>query len=163
MTSQAPDTVPEPGDRDQSGAGHRARRQDGEIVTIERVNPPALARPSGFSHAVVATGSRIVFLAGQTATGPDGRIEGGTVVAQFERALGNLLLVLREAGGAPEHLASLTIYAVDLADYRAHGPQIGAVWRRLAGPDYPALAGIGVSRLWDADALVEIQGHAVIP
>ena len=132
-------------------------------MSIERVNPPGLARPSGFSHAVVAAGSRIVFLAGQTANGPDGAIVGTTVVAQFERALGNLLLALREAGGAPEHLASLTIYAVDLADYRAHGREIGEVWRRLAGPDYPAMAGIGVSRLWDPEALVEVQGHAVIP
>jgi enamine deaminase RidA (YjgF/YER057c/UK114 family) len=132
-------------------------------VTIERVNPSALARPSGFSHAVVATGSRIVFLAGQTANGPDGKITGTTVTEQFERALGNLLLALREAGGGPEHLASLTIYAVDLADYRAHAREIGEVWRRLAGPEYPAMAGIGVSRLWDAAALVEVQGHAVIP
>ena len=130
---------------------------------IERVNPAGLARPSGFSHAVVATGSRLVFLAGQTANGPDGAIVGTTVVAQFERALGNLLLALREAGGAPEHLASLTVYAVDLEDYRAHARELGEVWRRLAGPRYPAMAGIGVSRLWDAGALVEVQGYAVIP
>jgi enamine deaminase RidA (YjgF/YER057c/UK114 family) len=132
-------------------------------VTIERVNPAELARPSGFSHAVVATGGRLVFLAGQTATGPDGQIEGETVAAQFERALGNLLHALRAAGGGPEHLASLTIYAVDLADYRAHAREIGAVWRRLAGPQYPAMAAVGVTRLWDAAALVEIQGHAVLP
>jgi len=132
-------------------------------MSIERVNPPGLARPSGFSHAVVAMGSRLVFLAGQTANGPDGAIVGTTVVAQFERALGNLLLALREAGGAPEHLASLTIYAVDLEDYRAHARELGEVWRRLAGSQYPAMAGIGVSRLWDAAALVEVQGYAVIP
>ena len=130
---------------------------------VERVNPAGLARPSGFSHAVVAAGGRVVFLAGQTAAGADGRIEGQTVVAQFERALGNLLHALREAGGAPEHLASLTIYAVDLADYRAHAREIGAVWRRLAGQQYPAMAAVGVSSLWDPDALVEIQGHAVLP
>jgi enamine deaminase RidA (YjgF/YER057c/UK114 family) len=88
---------------------------------------------------------------------------GDTVVAQFERALANLLEALRAAGGGPEHLASLTIYAVDLADYRAHSRQIGAAWRRLAGAEYPAMAAIGVSRLWDAAALVEIQGYAVIP
>jgi len=132
-------------------------------MSIERVNPPGLARPSGFSHAVVAMGSRLVFLAGQTANGPDGAIVGTTVVAQFERALGNLLLALHEAGGAPEHLASLTIYAVDLEDYRAHARELGEVWRRLAGSQYPAMAGIGVSRLWDAAALVEVQGYAVIP
>jgi enamine deaminase RidA (YjgF/YER057c/UK114 family) len=132
-------------------------------MTIERVNPPELARPSGFSHAVVATGNRMVFLAGQTALGPDGLIEGATVAAQFERALGNLLHALRGAGGAPEHLTSLTIYAVDLEDYRAHGREIGEVWRRLAGAHYPAMAAVGVSRLWDAEALVEVQGQAVIP
>ena len=135
----------------------------GGIVGIERVNPEGLARASGFSHAVVATGSRVVYLAGQTATGPDGRIEGKTVAAQFERALSNLLHALRAAGGAPEHLASLTVYAVDLSDYRAHAREIGAAWRRLAGPQYPAMAAVGVSRLWDAEALVEIQGHAVLP
>jgi enamine deaminase RidA (YjgF/YER057c/UK114 family) len=132
-------------------------------VTIERVNPAELARASGFSHAVVAAGRRMVFLAGQTATGPGGVIEGMTVTAQFERALGNLLCALREAGGTPEHLASLTIYATDLEDYRAHGRELGEVWRRLAGPHYPAMAAIGVSRLWDRAALVELQGHAVIP
>jgi enamine deaminase RidA (YjgF/YER057c/UK114 family) len=131
-------------------------------MSIERVNPAALARPSGFSHAVVATGGRLVFLAGQTALRPDGVITGATVTEQFEQALGNLLTALGEAGGQPGHLASLTIYAVDLEDYRAHAREIGAVWRRLAGTEYPAMAAVGVSRLWDAEALVEIQGHAVI-
>ena len=131
-------------------------------MALERVNPPSLARPSGFSHAVVADGGRVVFLAGQVALGPDGTIVGDTVTEQFERALANLLEALRAAGGGPEHLASLTVYAVDLGDYRAHGQQIGEAWRRLAGRDYPAMAAIGVSRLWEPAALVEIQGHAVI-
>jgi enamine deaminase RidA (YjgF/YER057c/UK114 family) len=131
-------------------------------VSIERVNPPSLAAPSGFAHAVVATGGRIVFLAGQTALDAAGAIVGGTVVEQFEQALANLLTALTAAGGQPADLASLTVYAVDLADYRAHGREIGAVWRRLAGRDYPAMAAIGVSRLWDPAALVEVQGHAVV-
>jgi enamine deaminase RidA (YjgF/YER057c/UK114 family) len=131
-------------------------------VTIERINPPSLARPSGFSHAVVADG-RMIFLAGQTALDAGGAIVGDSVAAQFEQALGNVLAALRAAGGSPEHLASLTIYAVDLDDYRAHGSEIGAAWRRLAGREYPAMAAIGVSRLWDAAALVEIQGYAVLP
>jgi enamine deaminase RidA (YjgF/YER057c/UK114 family) len=133
------------------------------MMSIERVNPPSLAAPSGFSHAVVATGGRLVFLAGQTALDQSGAIAGGTVAEQFELALSNLLTALAAAGGQPEHLASLTIYAVDLADYRANGREIGAVWRKLAGRDFPAMAAIGVSRLWDAAALVEVQGFAVIP
>ncbi len=74
----------------------------------------------------------------------------------------NLLVALDAAGGQPTDLASLTVYAVDLADYRAHGAEIGAVWRRLAGRNYPAMAAIGVARLWDTQALVEVQGFAVI-
>ncbi|MFD4251337.1 RidA family protein [Amycolatopsis thermoflava] len=128
---------------------------------MQRVNPPELAPPRGFSHAVVATGTT-VFLAGQTALDAEGRIVGGTVVEQFERALSNLLGALRAAGGAPDRLVSLTVYATDLAGYRAHAREIGEVWRRLAGTDYPAMAAIGVSRLWDAEALVEVQGFAVV-
>jgi len=131
-------------------------------MALERVNPPELGRPSGFSHAVRADGRQLVFLAGQTAYGPDGAIVGDTVAAQFGRALANLLTALRAAGGSPADLASLTVYAVDLDDYRAEAREIGQAWRRLAGRDYPAMAAVGVSRLWDPAALVEIQGHAVI-
>jgi enamine deaminase RidA (YjgF/YER057c/UK114 family) len=129
---------------------------------IERINPESLAKPSGFAHAVKATGAT-VYLAGQTGMAPDGGIVDGGIVAQFERALANLLVALREAGGEPEHLTKITIYIVDVPLYREHAREIGAVWRRLAGRDYPAAAGIGVARLWDDDALVEIEGIAVLP
>ena len=132
-------------------------------MTIDPVNPPELPRPSGFSHAVVSSGGRLVFLAGQTALDAAGSLVGRNVVDQFEQALGNLLTALRAAGGGPEHLTSLTIYATDLGDYRRHGKAIGAVWRKLAGPRYPAMAAVGVRRLWDEAALVEVQGFAVIP
>ncbi len=132
-------------------------------MTIERINPPELGRPSGFSHAVAANGGRLVFLAGQTAYDGSGRIAGKSIVEQFERALDNLFAALRAAGGGPEHLTSLTIYATDLRDYRRHGKELGAVWRRLAGSEYPAMAAVGVHRLWDEAAIVEVQGFAVIP
>ena len=128
---------------------------------MKRVNPPTLAAPSGFSHAVVATGTT-VFLAGQTGMDASGAIVPGGVVAQFEQALANLLEALTAGGGSPADLASLTIYIVDMDDYRTHAREIGAVWKRLVGTDYPAMAGIGVSRLWDADAVVEVQGFAVL-
>jgi enamine deaminase RidA (YjgF/YER057c/UK114 family) len=130
-------------------------------VSVERVNPPELGPPSGFSHAVVARGT-VVFLAGQTAIDASGRITGSGVVAQFEQALLRLLTALRACGGAPDQLASVTVYVTDLEDYRSHGREIGAVWRQLAGRHYPAMAAVGVSRLWDAEALVEVQGFAVI-
>ncbi len=131
------------------------------MADLNRVNPDSLARPSGFSHAVVGRGTA-VFLAGQTGMNADRAIVGGGVVAQFEQALTNLLTALAEAGGTPDRLASLTIYIVDMDDYRAHAREIGEVWRRLVGTGYPASAGIGVTRLWDAEALVEVQGLAVL-
>ena len=131
-------------------------------VSIERINPGDLAQPSGFSHAIAATGGHLVFLAGQTGYSPDGAIVGGGLVPQFEQALANLLAALRAAGGEPTDLVSLTIYAVNLAEYRAQAREIGQAWRRLCGRDYPAMAAVGVSRLWDTDALVEVQGIAVV-
>lgn len=132
-------------------------------MTLERVDPPELAPPSGFAHAVRATGRTTVFLAGQTAMDETGRIIDGDVVQQFEQALGNLLTALRAAGGTPADLASLTIYIVDMEGYRSRARDIGRVWRRLVGSEYPATAGIGVRRLWDPEALVEVQGIAALP
>lgn len=130
-------------------------------MSVERVNPAELGRPHGFTHAVVGHGITI-FLAGQTAFDASGRIVGSGAVEQFERALSNLLTALRAAGGAPSQLASVTVYVTDMDDYRANSREIGAVWRRLVGLDYPAMAAIGIARLWDVDALVELQGFAVI-
>jgi len=131
------------------------------MADLERVNPESLAAPSGFTHAVVARGTTI-HLAGQTGMDASGAIVPGGVVAQFEQALSNLLVALREAGGQRDGIASVTIYIVDIDDYRAHAREIGEVWKRLVGSDYPAMAGIGVSRLWDSEALVELQGYAVL-
>jgi len=132
-------------------------------MSLERINPETLGRPSGFAHAVRATGTSRIYLAGQTALNRDGAVVGDGIVEQFEQALSNLLTALAAAGGTAEQLVTVTIYSVDLADYRRHAREIGAVWRRLAGTEYPAMAGIGVARLWDDAALVELQGIAEIP
>ena len=137
---------------------------------MERINPPELPRPSGFSHAVSVSAAsvsaasagagRLVFLAGQTGLDADGQVVPGGVVEQFERALHNLLVALAAAGGHAADLVSMTIYIVNIDDYRAHSAQIGTVWRRLAGAEYPAMAAVQVSRLWDPAAVVELQGIA---
>ncbi|MFC1439744.1 Rid family hydrolase [Streptacidiphilus sp. N1-10] len=133
-------------------------------MTLRRINPPELAPPTGFSHAVTATGGTLVFLAGQTALDAGGAVvAAGDVVAQFDRALANLLAALAAAGGGPEHLARMTVYATDPEDYRSRAAEIGRVWRDRAGRDYPAMALVGVVRLWDTEALVELEGIAVLP
>lgn len=132
-------------------------------MSTERVNPTELSPPAGFSHAVVATGTRVVFLAGQTALDTEGKVTGDTLPAQFEKALTNLLTALAATGGTPADLARVTVYATDVAAYRVHAAELGRVWRRLAGRDYPAMAVVEVVRLWDDQALVELDGFAVLP
>lgn len=131
-------------------------------MTVRRVNPEDLAPPVGFSHAVVAEGSTLVLLAGQTALNADGEIVGDTIVEQFRQVLGNLLRALEAAGGRPDQLAKLTIYSVDPVDYRANAREIGRIWHEMVGRDYPAMTLVGVTRLWDDTALLEIEGTAVL-
>ncbi len=129
---------------------------------INRINPDSLAAPIGFSHAVATDGGKLVFLAGQTALNKEGVIVGNGIVEQFEKALSNMLTALSEAGGSPSDLAKLSIYSVDPENYRTNAREIGKVWQRLVGKDYPAMTLVGVTRLWDIEALVEIEGFAVL-
>jgi len=135
-----------------------------EVGTPHRaVNPPSLPRPSGFSHAIVAAPGRTVYLAGQTATGPDGVMRGSTIAEQFDSAARNLLTALAAAGGRPEHLVSMQIFTTDLKAYKADLKAIGAAYRRHFGRHYPAMALLEVKGLFDPDAMVEVQAVAVIP
>ncbi|WEV24880.1 RidA family protein [Streptomyces sp. 71268] len=162
MTPSPPTHQPQPPEPEPDP--HRASPPDQPTAPpLRRVNPAELAPPSGFSHAVTATGGQLVLLAGQTALDGAGHLVDGPLPDQFERALSNLLTALRAAGGRPEHLARVTVYATDVADYRAHAPELGRVWRRLAGRDYPAMAVVGVVRLWDERARVELDGIALLP
>lgn len=122
------------------------------------INPPELAKPVGFAHGV-AVGST-VYLGGQTAMDASGRIVPGGIVEQFEQAFSNVLTTLRAAGGRPEDLVDVTIYLTDVDGYQRNGRAIGAKWRELAGTEYPAMAGIGITKLWQPEALIEIQGVA---
>lgn len=125
------------------------------------VNPAALPKPSGYSHGTLA--GNTLYLGGQTALDKDMRIVPGGIVEQFRQAFGNVLATLTEAGGVPSDLVSITLYLTDIPGYQARSRRIGEVWRELAGPVYPAMAGIGTTALWQPEALIEIMGVAVIP
>jgi enamine deaminase RidA (YjgF/YER057c/UK114 family) len=128
----------------------------------DRVNPPSLARPSGFTHAVRHAG--LIHLSGQTAMDGEGRIVAGGIVEQFAQCLDNLLTALRAAGGDPDHLLSVTIYLTDIPDYQRHGKEIGVLWRKKAGRgEYPAMTGVGVTALWQPEAMIEISAVAAVP
>ena len=124
------------------------------------VNPASLATPVGFAHGVAS--GNLVFLGGQTAMDAEGRIVPGDIVDQFRRALDNLLTTLAAAGGTPTDLVSLTIYITDIDEYQRRGRDIGKLWKELVGAWYPAMAGVGVTQLWQPEAMVEIQGIALV-
>jgi enamine deaminase RidA (YjgF/YER057c/UK114 family) len=124
---------------------------------------PELAPPVGYAHAVVAAPGSVVALGGQTAMGPDGAIAGETLVEQFDLAAGNVVAALRAAGCSPDDLISLQIFVVDVEEYRASLDDLAPVWRRWFGRRYPAVGLFGVTRLFDAEAKVELMGVAVRP
>lgn len=134
-------------------------------MTLRPVDPEALGRPRGFRHGILAPpGGRLLFVAGQTAADTDGRIppEASDLAAQFGRALDRMLAVVREAGGAPEDVARLTIYVTDMDAYRAARGPIGEAYRARMGRHYPAMALVEVRRLVDEGAAVEIEATAVL-
>jgi enamine deaminase RidA (YjgF/YER057c/UK114 family) len=133
------------------------------VTPHDIVNPPELAKPVGFAHAVVAAPGRTVHLGGQTAQNSSGAIVGDTIADQFDLAAANVVAALNAAGGRPEHLVSLMIYVTDMPGYRAALKELAPVYRRHFGQHYPAIALIGVAELFDPAAKLELVGTAVLP
>jgi NAD(P)-dependent dehydrogenase (short-subunit alcohol dehydrogenase family)/enamine deaminase RidA (YjgF/YER057c/UK114 family) len=127
------------------------------------INPEELGAPRGWNNGMLASaGGRMLFIAGQTARGGSGRVAAADFVSQFDQALGNVLTVLRAAGGEPGHIGRFTIYVTDIASYRASLKPLGEVYRRRMGAHYPAMALLQVTSLVDPEALVEIEATAVL-
>jgi enamine deaminase RidA (YjgF/YER057c/UK114 family) len=127
------------------------------------VNPPSLADPVGFAHAVVAAPGRTIWLGGQTGHDADGNLRGATLVEQFDRAAENVAEALRAAGATVDQLVSMQLFVTDAAEYRASLSQLGDVWLRWFGRHYPAVALFEVSGLFDPAAVIEIMAVAVVP
>ena len=128
------------------------------------IQPKGWAKPRGYANGIVATGKQ-VFIAGQVGWDPVNSVPTfpATFVEQFERALGNVIAVLLEAGGKPEHLVDMTVYVTNKHEYIDALPEVGAAWRKHVGKHYPAMALVVVAGLLDDRAKVEIQARAVLP
>jgi NAD(P)-dependent dehydrogenase (short-subunit alcohol dehydrogenase family)/enamine deaminase RidA (YjgF/YER057c/UK114 family) len=127
------------------------------------INPEELGAPRGWSNGMLAqAGGRVLFIAGQTARDGSGQVQASDFVSQFDRALGNVLAVLRQAGGEPSDLGRLTIYVTDMAQYRASLKSLGEAYRRRMGTHFPAMALMEVKSLVDRQAVVEIEATAVL-
>jgi enamine deaminase RidA (YjgF/YER057c/UK114 family) len=127
------------------------------------VNPPSLARPSGYSHGIrVEPGRGLLALAGQVAWDRNNRIVSDDFAEQFEQALANLLAVVAAAGGAPESVVKLTLFVTNKGEYIASVKNVGERYRRLMGTHYPAMTLVEVKALLEAGAKIEIEGLAAI-
>ncbi|MGZ3667914.1 MAG: RidA family protein [Ktedonobacterales bacterium] len=127
------------------------------------ITPPSLVRPHGFSHGIITSGGRLLWLAGQDASDAEGRIVGaGDLAAQMDQVLHNLHAVVHEAGGQMTDIVKLTIFVRDRDEYVAKQRELGAVWKRYFGDYYPAMALFEVTGFFQKDALIELEGVAVI-
>jgi len=128
---------------------------------MEIIQPPGWAKPRGYSNGVVAAG-RVLAIAGQVGWDKDSRMVSDDLVAQFARALENVVEIVRAAGGTPESLVRLTLYLTDKQEYLASQKAIGAEYRRVVGRHFPAMTAVEVKGLVEPGAKVEIDGLAVL-
>ena len=126
------------------------------------LHPAGWAPPVGYANGIEARG-RIVFVAGQVGWDAAQKFHSEDLAPQFEQALKNVLAVLAEAGGRPEHLCRITAFCCDRPAYLAARPQLGRIWKSLMGRHYPAMSMIFVSDLLDHPAKIELEATAVIP
>ena len=132
---------------------------------ISAVRPQTLPKPAGFSYAMEVKSGRVVFVSGQVAANADGKIVGRDIVAQFRQTCANLQAVVSAAGGDMTDFVKLTIYVLDVADYKKSLKGIGEVYREYFGKHFPAMTLVGARDLFDAadGCLIEIEGIAVLP
>lgn len=131
---------------------------------METINPLSLGAPRGYSNGILAPeDSRLLFIAGQIAWDSQQNIVSDDFAAQFGQALRNVLAVVREAGGGPEHLGQLTLYVTDKAEYLSALKAVGEAYRDLMGKNFPTMALVEVCALLEPRAKVEIQGIAALP
>ena len=126
------------------------------------LQPPGWARARGFSNGIAASG-KLVFIAGQIGWTGDCKWQARDFAGQFRQALLNVITVLKEAQGRPEHIVRLTWYVLDMDEYMACRRELGAVYRAVLGDHFPAMALVQVGRLFEPEARLEIEATAVVP
>lgn len=126
------------------------------------LQPPGWARAKGFSNGIAATG-KLVFIAGQVGWTGEGEWQARDFAGQFRQALTNILEVLAQANGKPEHIVRLTWYVLDKREYLSSLKAVGQAYRELMGKHYPTMAVVQVSGLVEDEARLEIEATAVVP
>jgi len=133
-------------------------------MPVTLINPESLGAPSGYSHGLLTeTGGRLLFISGQVAWNERQKIVSDDFVEQFDRALANVVTVVRAANAQPEHVARLLIYVTNKLEYLRRTREVGERYRKHMGKHFPAMVLVEVAGLLEDSAKVEIEGLAVIP
>lgn len=130
---------------------------------MQVLHPKGWKAPVGYANGIAVPAGRIVFVAGQVGWDENQRFQSEDLAPQFEQALKNVLAVLAEAGGRPEHICRITAYCCDKPAYLAARPKLGKIWRTLMGRHYPCMSMIFVSDLLDNPGKIELEATAVLP
>ena len=130
---------------------------------MQILHPPGWSPPIGYANGISVPAGRIVFIAGQVGWDAQQRFHSEEIVPQFEQALANVLAVLAQAGGRPEHICRITAFCCDKPAYLSARPELGKIWRRLMGKHFPAMSMIFVSDLLDNPGKIELEATAVVP
>ncbi len=129
----------------------------------QHINPEELGAPKGWTNGMLApAGSRVLFVAGQDAAGPEGVVTTDDFAEQFDIVLGKILAVVEAAGGDATSIGRMTVFVSDMDTYLAGRKQLGERWKSRMGRHYPAMALVEVSRLVDPRGKVEIEATAVV-
>ncbi|MHA6332850.1 RidA family protein [Qipengyuania sp. CAU 1752] len=128
----------------------------------ETIHPAGWAPAIGYANGVAASG-RTLYLGGQIGWNAQQQFESDDLAEQVRQTLENIVAVVEEAGGKPEHVVSMTWFMTDLEEYTAQMKDIGRAYRAVIGKHFPAMAVVEVGRLVERRAKVEIQAVAVLP
>ena len=129
----------------------------------EVLHPPSWKPAKGYANGIATDAGRLVFLGGQIGWNADQIFETGEFVGQTRQALENILAVLSEAGGGPEHIVRLTWFVTSKQDYLANLKELGVTYREVMGRNFPTMSVVQVVALMEDAAKVEIEATAVIP
>jgi enamine deaminase RidA (YjgF/YER057c/UK114 family) len=129
---------------------------------VKILSPRGWKAPVGYANGVAASGT-MVFIAGQVGWNEHQVFPSEDIAPQFRQALKNVLAILAEAGGRPEHICRVTAYCCDKPAYLAARGELGRIWRELMGRHYPAMSMIFVADLLDHPARIELEATAVVP
>ncbi len=127
------------------------------------LQPPGWLPPIGYANGISVAAGRIVFVAGQVGWDANQRFQSEQLVPQFEQALKNIIAILAEAGGKPNHICRMTAFCIDKPGYLAGRRELGRIWKSLVGSHFPAMSMIFVADLLDTPAKIELEATAVIP